>query len=314
MRIVFAGTPDFAATALKRLHACGEHDIAAVYTQPDRRKGRGRKDPGVSPVKAYATEHGLEVEQPSAWDDDAVSRLRDYRADCMVVAAYGALLPPAVLSAPSIACVNIHFSLLPRWRGASPVARAVLAGDTETGVSLMHMDEGLDTGASIASRARPIDADATTASLYPTLTEMGAEMVLDFLREPKSHLAQARAQNEKHACYAHRLTKDEASVSWSQDAEAIDRLIRALNPWPVARTRLDGDDILLWEAAVVDRDARAERAPGEVLAADAQGIRVQCGRGHLEIRRLQVAGRRVLSARDFINGRPDRLRGRIQLA
>lgn len=312
MRIVFAGTPDFAATVLERLHACDEHDVVAVYTRPDRRKGRGRKDASASPVKSFALQRDLAIEQPRAWDDEAVARLRAYRADCVVVIAYGVLLPPAALDAPTHACVNIHLSLLPRWRGAAPVARALLNGDTEVGVSLMRMDAGLDTGPIIARRAYRVSDSATTASLYPRLAEIGAELTLEFLRAPRDMLARATPQDEAAACVAPRLSKDEGRIEWSRDAAFIARQIRAMIPWPVARARDGDDEILLWEAVAREGDARGE--PGDVLQADAQGIHVQCGRGYLEIRRLQLAGRRVLTARDFLNGRPDWGRKPIRLS
>lgn len=309
MRIVFAGTPDFAAATFARLHADGGHDFVAAYTRPDRRKGRGRKDPGVSPVKAFAVEHGVPVEQPARWDDDAVARLRAYKADLAVVMAYGVLLPPAALDAVSLACVNVHLSLLPRWRGAAPVARAILAADAHTGVSLMRMDAGLDTGAVVARRRLPINAGATAESLYPELAELGAAMTLDFLRSPHEALAQAQAQDDAQACRAPRLRKDEARVQWSRDARDIDRQIRAFIPWPVARTSDGERDILLRRARVRDDDDDAP--PGTVLSTD-DGIRVQCGRGQLVIRRLQLAGGRVMSAREFMNGRQNWPAGRLE--
>ena len=299
-RIVFAGTPEFAVPALAAL-ARSENRVLAVYTQPDRPAGRGRRLQA-SPVKRCALELGLEVRQPenfkSAAEIDALAALD---ADLMVVAAYGLLLPAAVLAAPRLGCVNIHASLLPRWRGASPIQQAILAGDTVSGVTLMKMDEGLDTGDMIASRALEIGADWTAADLHDALAPLGAELLMQILADLESALAGARVQEETEATYAPRLQKQQAEIDWRKPRDTLLREIRAFNPWPVSFSSLQGDNLRLWRARA--SDLRFSGEPGEVVAHDADGVFVMCADAVLQVTELQFAGRRRCSAAEALNAR-----------
>ncbi|EIC23058.1 methionyl-tRNA formyltransferase [Thiorhodovibrio frisius] len=298
--LLFAGTPEFAVPALKALLAAG-YPIAAVYTQPDRPAGRGRK-PQPSPVKQAALDAGLAVEQPETLKDQAVrERLSDYGAQLMVVIAYGLLLPSAVLAAPRLGCLNIHASLLPRWRGAAPIQRAILAGDSRTGVELMQMERGLDTGPIFARRETDIGPTETGRSLHDRLATLGAELLIDTLPAILAEQIVPQPQPQEGACYAHKLTKDEALIDWTQSAAEIDRRIRAFNPWPVAQTQLGEETIRLWAAAP---DAHnSPEPPGAVLSADKSGILVATGDGALRIGELQPPGKRAMSAADFLNAR-----------
>jgi methionyl-tRNA formyltransferase len=302
-RLLFAGTPDFAVPALQALIAQG-HPPVAVYTQPDRPAGRGRKlQP--SPVKETALTAGLAVEQPVAFKDaGALERLRDYRAELLIVIAYGLILPPAVLEAPVLGCLNIHGSLLPRWRGAAPIQRALLAGDAQTGVELMQMDAGLDTGPVFARRVTDIEPRETARSLHDRLAALGAELLLEQLPAILAGQLQPQPQPEVGACYAHKLTKEEARIDWTRSASDIDRQIRAFNPWPIAHTRLGEDVIRLW-AAHPDETcvAKASGTPGQILGADRQGLLVATGGGLLRVTELQPPGKRAMSAADFSHAR-----------
>jgi len=306
--LVFAGTPDFAATALAALLDT-PHQVVAVYTQPDRPAGRGRKlRPG--PVKQLALEHDLPVYQPaSLTSDKALAELRGLRPDVMVVAAYGLLLPPAVLRLPPRGCLNIHASLLPRWRGAAPIQRAILAGDTETGVTIMQMDEGLDTGDMLLKKTCPIDPEDTAASLHDRLARLGAEAIVEALARLDELVPEP--QDESQATYARKLSKEEAIIDWQQPARLIDRQVRAFNPWPVAQTVCDGQTLRIWAARPLPETAGA--APGTVLAVGKAGVDVACGEGILRLTRLQPAGGKPMDVQAFVNGRPDLLRPRMQL-
>lgn len=301
MRLVFAGTPDFAASSLQALLNAG-YEVAAVYTQPDRPAGRGRKAQA-SPVKSLALEHGIPVEQPDTLKSpEAQARLAGYKADAMIVAAYGLLLPPRVLSLPRLGCLNVHASLLPRWRGAAPIQRAIAAGDEKTGITIMQMDEGLDTGAMLLTRELPIDRGETGGSLHDKLATLGGEALVKALRALEQDELIPEAQDERQAVYAKKLSKDEAAVDWNRPAVEIERLIRAFNPWPVAYTD-DGDQrIRLLDARVVPAPQEGPAQPGTVTARDRSGIVVQCGEQALSLTRVQLPGGRPQSVSDIING------------
>lgn len=298
MRIIFAGTPDFAAESLKALLQT-EHTVCAVYTQPDRPAGRGRKLTP-SPVKQIALENDIPVEQPLNFkSEDSLATLDSYQADLMVVVAYGLLLPQAVLDTPRLGCINVHASLLPRWRGAAPIQRAILAGDTETGVGIMKMEAGLDTGPVLLEKRCPIHNDDTAQVLHDRLATLGAEALVSSLAEIENRLAQARPQDEAHKTYAHKLEKQEALIDWQHTAEQILRQVNAFNPWPVAQTQWQGDTMRIWQAQLADTSQSGQ--PGEVLTVDKQGIDIACGSGALRITQLQVPGKRAMTVRDFLN-------------
>jgi methionyl-tRNA formyltransferase len=299
MRLVFAGTPDFAATALGALIAAG-HDIPLVLTQPDRPAGRGMKLK-MSPVKEVALAHGLRVAQPGNLKTDEARRpILNARADVMVVAAYGLILPQAVLDMPALGCVNIHASLLPRWRGAAPIHRAIEAGDTETGITLMRMDKGLDTGTMLARAALPILDSDTTGSLHDKLAELGAREIVALLPELAAGRVAATPQDERLATYAAKIGREEARLDWRRSAWELDRRIRAFNPFPGAGCELDGEPLKIWRARPVDGDG----APGRILAVGSRSFRVACGLGALEISEVQKAGGRRLPVEAFLAGHP----------
>ena len=294
MKIVFAGTPDFAAAALASLHAAG-HDIALVLTQPDRPSGRGLK-PAPSAVKKVAGELGLQVEQPQTLKAPGVAeRLAAIEADAMVVAAYGLILPPAVLVLPRLGCINIHASLLPRWRGAAPIQRALLAGDTTTGISIMQMDAGLDTGPVLLKEAVAIAADDTAQTLHDRLAGLGARLIVRALAERP----RPQPQDEGGASYAAKIDKREARIDWSDPAQTIERQIRAFNPVPGAATAYGEIALKVWRADVVRGVADT---PGRVCAADATGITVAAGKDGIRVIELQRAGGKRVDAASFLAG------------
>jgi len=296
LAVVYAGTPEFAVPALEALVAAG-HRLLAVYTQPDRPAGRGRALTA-PPVKRRALELGLAVRQPATLKDAAAAAaLAALAPEVMVVAAYGLLLPPAVLAVPRLGCVNIHASLLPRWRGAAPVQRALLAGDAVTGVSIMRMDEGLDTGPVYATVPVAIGPRDTAAALATRLAEVGAQALLTTLAALGRGAAVATPQPAAGASYARKLDKAEALIDWQCAAAAIDRQVRAFLPWPVAETRFRGAQLRIHAAEPVAGAAPAP--PGTVLAAGAAGVDVATGAGGLRLLRLQLAGRGVVSAGEF---------------
>lgn len=303
LRIIFAGTPEFAAQALAALLKT-EHEIVAVYTQPDRPAGRGRKLTP-SQVKVLAQEHGIEVRQPEklkAEEDQAA--LRDLNADLMVVVAYGLLLPKAVLDAPRLGCINIHASLLPRWRGAAPIQRAIEAGDSETGVTIMQMDVGLDTGDMLSKHSTPIHADDTAQSLHDRLAVIGAEAVVDTIEALAQGQAKPEKQDDSLANYAHKMSKAEAVIDWQRPAIELDRLIRAFNPWPVAQTSLDDKVLRIWQASAIDDSGNtSDAAPGTIIALDKQGIDVATGSGLLRLLRVQQPGGKPLAIHELLNAR-----------
>ena len=297
MRLIFAGTPEFAAAALEALLAAG-HDVPLVLTQPDRPAGRGMKLKA-SPVKSAALRHGLAVAQPESLKaGEACRPLHDAAADLMVVAAYGLLLPQAVLDLPRLGCINIHASLLPRWRGAAPIHRAIEAGDAETGITLMQMDKGLDTGAMLARAPLPIRADDTTGSLHDRLAELGAREIVALLPRLAAGDVTATPQVAALATYAAKVGKDNARLDWTRPAAELERRVRAFNPFPGAFCLLDGEPLKVWRA----RPVEGRGQPGELLAVDRPGIRVACGEGALEIGELQKAGGKRLPVEVFLSG------------
>lgn len=298
-RIVFAGTPDFAVPALQTLIDAGYSPVA-VYTQPDRPAGRGRKlKPG--PVKQTAQAHGLPVCQPrSLRDSEAQAELAALQPTLMVVVAYGLLLPPAVLAMPRLGCVNLHASLLPRWRGAAPVQRAIIAGDHETGISLMQMDSGLDTGPVLAVSRCPIAADDTGGSLHDRLARLGAQLLETRLEALLAARLEARPQAAEGVSYAPRITREEARIDWSQPARQIERQVRAFNPWPVAFCQLGEDTLRIWQARATHPTPPGP--PGSLHAGD-DALTVTTGDGGLALDQVQLPGRRPISARDLLNAR-----------
>jgi len=298
-RIVFAGTPEFAVPTLDALVAAGQR-VVAVYTQPDRPAGRGRQLTA-SPVKQRALALGLPVEQPASLRSAAArTRLAGYRPDLMVVVAYGLLLGPKLLALPALGCVNVHASLLPRWRGAAPIQRAILAGDAETGVAIMRMDPGLDTGPVHAERATPIGAHESARALHDRLAALGAALLVETLPAIVAG-ATPVAQAARGATYAHKLTKAEARLDWSRSALELDRAVRAFDPWPIAETRWGEVVLRIHRAMVVEGPSAA--APGTVLRADRDGIEVATGAGVLRLLALQAPGGKVLDAAQFVAGR-----------
>lgn len=274
------------------------HRVVAVYTQPDRPAGRGQQL-AASAVKQCAVRHGLPVQQPATLREPAaVEQLQSWSPDVMVVAAYGLLLPQSILQTPRLGCINIHASLLPRWRGAAPIQRAIAAGDAQSGVTIMQMEAGLDTGPMLLTRAVPIDARETAASLHDRLATLGAEALLAALDEIVRGTAQPRTQPTDGVTYATKLRKEEAAIDWSRSATEIDRQIRAFNPWPVAETRLHGQQLRVWQAMPID--APMSREPGGVIATSAAGIDVSTGKGVLRLTRVQSAGRKAMSAAEFL--------------
>jgi methionyl-tRNA formyltransferase len=274
------------------------HRIVAVYTQPDRPAGRGQQL-AASAVKQCATRHGVSLEQPSTLQDpDALERLKRYSADLMVVAAYGLLLPPSILQTPRLGCINIHASLLPRWRGAAPIQRAIAAGDTRSGVTIMQMEAGLDTGPMLLTRPTAIAPRETAATLHDRLAALGAQALLDALDEIVAGKATPQTQPADGVTYAAKIRKGEAAIDWSRSAAQIDRHVRAFNPWPIAQTLWNGQQLRVWDAEPIDSPASS--TPGTVLATSAAGIDVITGNGVLRLTRVQAAGRKAMSAADFL--------------
>ncbi|HEY0843991.1 MAG TPA: methionyl-tRNA formyltransferase [Noviherbaspirillum sp.] len=310
MKIIFAGTPEFAAVALKSLHDAG-FEIPLVLTQPDRPAGRGMQLQA-SPVKQLALLHGIPVAQPVSLRLDGkypeVAReahdlLQATPHDVMVVAAYGLILPRSVLDIPKKGCINIHASLLPRWRGAAPIHRAIEAGDAETGVTIMQMEEGLDTGPMLTMERIPIAPTDTTGSLHDKLAELGGRMIVDALRKLEQGSLAATPQPEEGITYAAKIAKEEAALDFTLPADVLDRRIRAFNPFPGAMATFNDVPVKFWKAEIVAQDWNAE--PGKVLAASAQdGVLIACGQGLLRVRELQKPGGKRLSAGEFLKGFP----------
>jgi methionyl-tRNA formyltransferase len=305
MKLIFAGTPEFAAQALAAIVDVG-HEVALVLTQPDRPAGRGMAlQP--SPVKKFALEKGLPVFQPlSLKDAEAQARVAAVGAEVMVVAAYGLILPQVVLDMPRLGCINIHGSLLPRWRGAAPIQRALLAGDAETGVCIMQMEAGLDTGPVLLRGAFSIESDDTSATLHDRLAALGARLVVEALGKLP---LPAEAQTADGVTYAHKIEKAEALIDWHKSAIELDRHIRAFNPFPGAQVLFKGQTIKLWQASAVAGDGEF----GQVLAVDRNQLLVACGDGALAIRELQKAGGKRLPVQQFLAGNAVRVGDRFDL-
>jgi methionyl-tRNA formyltransferase len=306
LAVVFAGTPDFAVPSLDAI-ASSRHRLAAVLTQPDRPSGRGRALIA-GPVKERALELGLPLRQPESLRvADAAQAITSFSPDVMVVVAYGLLLPAAILAMPRLGCINVHASLLPRWRGAAPVARAILAGDAMTGVCIMRMDEGLDTGPVMLCRKVSIGPSETAGELELRLAHEGAAAIVAVLDALAAGRAAFEPQDPSAATYASKLTKAEARLDWRESAALLERRVRALNPRPVAETTLDGAQLRVHEARVVATQRSA--VPGTILSADANGVEVMTGDGALALMRLQLPGRRIVTAGEISNARP--LAGRV---
>lgn len=302
MRLIFAGTPEFAATALQALIQAG-HDIALVLTQPDRPAGRGMQLKP-SAVKVLSLQHGLNIAQPISLKDPSThAALAAIQADLMIVAAYGLILPLAVLEIPRLGCLNIHASLLPRWRGAAPIQRALLAGDTQTGITIMQMDVGLDTGAMLLREQMLIATQDTALSLHDKLAVLGATTIVKALHLLQQGPLVAEAQAEAAATYAAKITKAEAHIDWGQDVATVARAVRAYNPVPGAFTVRAGESLKIWSANVVEGPAANDQnTTGTVLSADSSGIVVACGNGALCITELQRAGAKRLNTAQFLSG------------
>ena len=300
LRIVFAGTPDFAARHLAALLS-SEHEVIAVYTNPDRPAGRGKKL-AAPPVKQLALEHNIPVYQPESFkSDEAKQELADLNADLMVVVAYGMLLPQAVLDTPKLGCINVHGSILPRWRGAAPIQRSIWAGDAETGVTIMQMDIGLDTGDMLKIATLPIEATDTSASMYEKLAELGPEALIDCLADIAAGKAVPVKQDDELANYAKKLSKEEARINWNDDAAHIERCVRAFNPWPMSHFEAAENSIKVWQSRVAERTS--DKPAGTIVQADKTGIYVATGNGVLVLEQLQVPGKKAMSVQDILNSR-----------
>ena len=298
LNIVFAGTPDFAATHLTGL-LNSQHNVIAVYTQPDRPAGRGKKLTP-SATKQVAEAHNIPVYQPASLkNEQAQQELAALKPDIMVVVAYGLLLPKAVLDIPARGCINVHGSILPRWRGAAPIQRSIWAGDKETGVTIMQMDEGLDTGAMLHIARLPITDSDTSATLYSKLAEIGPRALVEVLDNFDS--LNAEPQQEDSATYAKKLSKEEAFLNWQEPAEQLSRNVRAFNPWPVCWSQVNSKNIKVWQASVSEH-ADASKAPGTILAADKSGIVVATSDKALCIEQLQLPGKKPMAIQDVLNG------------
>ena len=300
LRIIFAGTPDFAARHLNALLS-SEHQIVGVFTQPDRPAGRGKKLMP-SPVKVLAEEKGIPVFQPvSLRPQENQQLVADLQADIMVVVAYGLILPKAVLEMPRLGCLNVHGSLLPRWRGAAPIQRALWAGDRETGVTIMQMDVGLDTGDMLYKLSCPITAEDTSATLYDKLAQLGPQGLLATLTHIATGTATREVQDEEQVTYAEKLSKEEALLDWSLSAAQLERCIRAFNPWPMSYFVIDDQPVKVWKASVINTQAKAE--PGTIIEANKQGIQVATAQGILNLESLQPAGKKAMNTQDLLNSR-----------
>ncbi|MBA55150.1 MAG: methionyl-tRNA formyltransferase [Pseudomonadales bacterium] len=302
LNIIFAGTPDFAATVLQSILS-SRHNVIACYTQPDRPAGRGRKLTP-SPVKALAQEQDIPVYQPLNFKQaEDVERLAALNADLMVVVAYGLILPKSVLDAPRLGCINVHASILPRWRGAAPIQRAIAEGDTESGVTIMQMDVGLDTGDMLLKEFTPISAEDTGGSLHDRLAEIGGKAILDALEQIATGNTTPEPQNDSLATYAHKLSKEEGKLDWNRSALELNNLVRAFNPWPVAHTELNGNVLRVWQTQALLQNVNAE--PGTLIAVNKDSLDVATGSGVLRLLELQLPGAKRLPVADILNAKAD---------
>lgn len=300
LRIIFAGTPDFAAKHLAALLA-SEHEIVGVFTQPDRPAGRGNKLTA-SPVKELALHHNIPVFQPATLKKEENQQLvADLQADIMIVVAYGLILPKTVLEIPKLGCLNVHGSLLPRWRGAAPIQRACWAGDSETGITIMQMDEGLDTGDMLYKLTCPIEPTDTSASLYEKLAQLGPQALLETVSLLTAGNIQPEKQDDSLATHAQKLSKQEAKLDWTLSAAQLERCIRAFNPWPVSYFEVEEQMVKVWQSNVIN--TKTDKQPGTIIAADKLGIQVATADGILNITQLQPAGKKAMSAQDILNSR-----------
>ncbi|MCP4320433.1 MAG: methionyl-tRNA formyltransferase [Psychromonas sp.] len=300
LNIVFAGTPDFAAKHLNALIK-SEFNVVAVYTQPDRPAGRGKKLTA-SAVKQLAVEHQLPVYQPENFkSEEAVAQLAALNADIMIVVAYGLILPTVVLETPRLGCLNVHGSLLPRWRGAAPIQRAIWAGDKETGVTIMQMNAGLDTGDMLTKVSCPIESDETSSSLYEKLANQAPQVLVDTISQLVKGELSAEVQDESLANYAKKLSKAEALIDWSQDAQFIERCVRAFNPWPMSYFELAGKPIKVHKANVIDE--MSSESAGTIISADKNGIQVNTGNAVLNLQVIQLSGKKAMPVQDILNSR-----------
>ena len=301
LKLIFAGTPDFAARHLAALLSSG-HEVVAVYTQPDKPAGRGQKLTA-SPVKELALAHDLPVYQPASLrKEEAQAELAALGADLMVVVAYGLILPQVVLDIPRLGCINSHASLLPRWRGAAPIQRAVEAGDAQSGVTVMRMEAGLDTGPMLLKVTTPITGQDTGGSLHDRLAEMGPPAVVQAIVGLAAGTLQGEVQDDSLATYAHKLNKDEARIDWSRPAVELERLVRAFNPWPICHSTLNGEALKVLAATL----AEGKGAPGEIIGASKDGLLVACGEQALCLTRLQLPGGKALNFSDLFNSRREK--------
>lgn len=301
LNIIFAGTPDFAARHLDALLS-SSHNVVGVFTQPDRPAGRGNKLTA-SPVKQLAEQHNIPVFQPKSLRPEENQQLvASLNADVMVVVAYGLILPAPVLDMPRLGCINVHGSLLPKWRGAAPIQRSLWAGDSETGVTIMKMDVGLDTGDMLHKLACPIEPEDTSASLYNKLAELGPAGMLTTLEQLSAGTTKPEVQDEAQVSYAEKLSKDEARLDWSLSAAQLERCIRAFNPWPVSYFTVEDQPIKVWKASV---QPPVDGEPGEIVQADKRGIQVATAEGVLVLEELQPAGKKAMKAQDLLNSRRD---------
>lgn len=309
LRIIFAGTPDFAARHLQALLDAG-HEVVAVYTQPDRPAGRGQQLQA-SPVKQLAVANDIAVYQPKSLKKaKAQSELAALSADLMIVVAYGLILPPVVLAMPRLGCINVHGSLLPRWRGAAPIQRSIWAGDADTGVTIMQMDAGLDTGAMLSKISMPITAADTSASVYDKLAILGPQALIAVLKDLPNLQQNAQPQDDNAANYAEKLSKEEALLDFNKSAVALEREIRAFNPWPVSYLQLGAQQVKVWQSRV----EAGQGVPGTVVKVDKTGIAVATTDGLLVIEQLQPPGKKAMAVADFLNGRADWLQLGQQLS
>ena len=301
LRIIFAGTPDFAAIHLQSILAAGDHEVIAVYSQPDRPAGRGKKLKP-SPVKQVALDHAIPVYQPQNFKQpEDQQQLQNLNADIMVVVAYGLLLPKVILDAPRLGCINVHASLLPRWRGAAPIQRAIEAGDSESGVIIMQMDEGLDTGDMLLEARCNITATDTGGSLHDKLADIGAPALNKALNQIKAATITATPQDHSQTCYAPKMNKEELLIDWQQPAQVIERKIRAFNPFPVAYTSLNGGRIKIWQAELNSQQGRA----GEIIAADKKTLVIACGEDSLTLKIIQLPNAKALDIPAVMNSKAD---------